>query len=247
MPTANTAHAVAAMLSASEDAKNALDFNRRYSLGMQRGKTLISEGISPQSVSFSISNTYATAKTVVLGSLVNSMFASETALKTALSADGVITDGVIITDGTDTVTVTSNDPGRSVGNFLRYCANSPTRIVAAQFTSLNNADNSANSSNYDGTITTAFVSPFADPVKNPMNMRQLRGSQDFAREYAEVDFRAKGLQVLISPENFTTFVIQPATTLTIVLYVGAQASTSQRMYRDLSNADETLANATGSL
>lgn len=240
---AMNAEAVAANIVTSPTAAQTLDFSRRYSLGVGRGKSLLSESIGSQSVSFTVTNTYSTAKVVALGALVNSMFADAAALKTVLSADAIITDGVIAGSGDDTITVVSNDPGRLVGNFLRYAATSPTRITGAYFTSLNVSDNSPNSANFDGTITTAFVSPFADPIKKYMNMRALRSSGDFAKEYAEIDFRKSGMQVLIGPENFTTFVIQPNSSFTMVLYVGAQASTSQRMYRDLNQADTELSNA----
>ena len=220
-----------------------MDFDRRYSLGKGRGKTLITESSGNQSVSFTVTNTFDVPKVVALGSLVNSMYADAAALKTALSADAIITDGTILGADADKVEVVSNDPGRPIGNFLRYAATSPTRITGARFTSLNVSDSSPNSANYDGTISTVFVSPFAAPLTDYFNLRALRSSQDFAKEYAELDFRAAGVKVLVTPENFTTFTIQPNTSLTIVLYIGAQASTAQRMYRDLKEADETMSNA----
>nr|WP_294860232.1 hypothetical protein [uncultured Fluviicola sp.] len=221
-----------------------MDFQRQYSLGKGRGKTLISEGVGAQSVSFTVTNTYTVAKVVCLGALVNSMYADATALKTALSADAIINDGIILGSADTTVTVTSNDPGRPIGNFLRYAATSPTRITGARFTSLNILDNSPNSANYDGTISTVFVSPYAAPLIEYFNMRALRSSQDFAKEYAELDFRKAGVMVMVTPENFTTVTVQPGTSLTIVLYTGAQASTAQRMYRDLKAADD-LASTSG--
>lgn len=230
-------------LATSPTAPVTLDFTRRYSLGPGRGKTLIQENVNAQSVSFTITNTYTTPKVVALGSVNNTMYVNAAALLAAISADALITDGVIAGSADTTITVTSNDPGRPVGNFIRYAANSPVRITGARFTSENISDGSPNSANYDGTITTSFVSPFQTPKTDYFNMRALRSSQDFAKEYAEIDFKAAGVSVMVSPETFTTMVIQPGSRLTVVLYVGAQASTAQRMYRDLKAADQELSNA----
>ncbi len=219
-----------------------IDLDRVFSHGPGGAKTMIDEGRNGDSLSLTIENSLDTKPQVVVafGSLRNSQYADLASLLAAIGADCLIDDGEILKVADHgMVTVTSNDPGRKVGDVIRYAAVSPFRFTQASLES-RLRDGSPDTSNYTTTMKSVWVSPFRKPTEDFLQLRQFQSNKSTSPQFADIDFLKENFKAMVSNEHFLVMIVKQNTALTMTLNVGAQHSSAQYAYRAFKAADETL-------
>jgi hypothetical protein len=228
--------------------KDVLDIRKRLSYGRGTGtQNLIDEHAKAIQLSWTITNTTVTMKTIALSSFFDTLknttqFGTVAELLTEIKADAAILDGDVITvDADHKVIATSTDAERPLEAFLRYFASNPTRLVGMALRSSNATTGAPESSNYDLKMRSYYVSPFDVPKMEELNLAPLvPAGTNFNTDRLNVNFIIQNFQALLSNENFLTMQINPNTKLSITLYVGAQKSNAQSFYRDIKQADDIL-------
>lgn len=217
-----------------------IDLNREFSSGLSGGpKTFISEHQNSISSSFSIDNSTAVDVTIVLGHLNNSQFDDAGQLVAACDGTALADDGIVYSSGGKDVTMTSNDPGRTIGQMLRYASNSPFRFTKLSLHS-KLTSGTPDTSNYDASLKTVFVSPWQKPQDNYLNLRQFMTNIANSPQFADIDFLKEGFPMMLSSENFICIKVKAGTILNVTLGVGMQMSLAQKAYRAYKQADELL-------
>lgn len=223
-----------------QNASKEIDLGREFSQGPGAAKTFIDEERNAPSVSFSIANETANDRVIVLGSINNSIYGSDAELLAAVDGNLLLDDGVLETRGGHDVTATSNDPGRTIAQMLRYASNSPFRFTSVALRS-SKTNGAVDDSNFTGKIKTVFVSPWQKPVDNFLNLRKFQSNRANSPQFADINFLEEGFNVILSPENFALITVKAGTVLDLTFSVGMQLSSAQRAYRAFKAADQVLA------
>lgn len=232
---------------AKKNKVDVLDVRKRFSYGKDTQTTnLVDERVKAIQVNLKITNLTGTLQTVAFGAISASFnptqFPNEAAALTAVSATGLLKNGVIVDEGPGkTLTASLTDSGLSLDAFIKYISNNPTRITGLSMVSRNATTFAGDSTNYDLKMRTYWVSPFDVPVKKELNLRPLVVTgANFTQERLNVDFIKHAFPLILSPEHFWTLQIASNTELMITVYVGAQDSRSQLFWRDIKAADDVL-------
>lgn len=228
--------------------KDLVDLKGRLSYGKGTGtQNLLDEHAKAIQLSWTISNTTTVMKTIAISPFFDTLknttqYNTVAELLTAVKADHALTEGDIVrVDADHALVANSTNSEQPLKHFLRYIASNPTRIVGLAMRSANATTGQPERSNYDLTIRSYYVSPFELPVKKELNLRPLVPTGlNFNSDCLNLNFILQNFHALLSPENILTLQIQPNTTLTMTVYVGAQYSRSQEFYRIIKDADNVL-------
>ncbi|HRO76647.1 MAG TPA: hypothetical protein PLP27_10925, partial [Crocinitomicaceae bacterium] len=163
-------------------------------------------------------------------------------------ANCILSDGVIrsITEpGGSTfsgdVTVTSTDSKRSVTQLVRYACETPTRVTMMKLRSNRVTSADPESSNYNNKIKSQWFSALEDTVSEDLDLAPLQvGGTNFNRDMLDVNFQYQNHKFILSNENFNVIQVNAGTVLSVTMYVGAQLSTGQMLYRLTENADSVV-------
>lgn len=224
-----------------------LDLARKFSYGKQAGtNNMVDEHAKAIQLNLRITNLTDNLHTVCLAGLTSSfnptIFPDIAALKAALSATGVLKDGVIVNDGSGKeLKAELTDSGLNLDQFIKYIANNPTRLVGLSMVSRNATTGAGDSQNYDLKLKTHWVSPFDVPTKKELNLRPLVVTgANFTQERLNVNFVEQAFPVILSAEHGFSIQIAKNTELTITLFIGAQDSRPQLFWRDIKAADDVI-------
>ena len=241
-----TQNQVAARLAANAPILGILD--RNYSFGPKNaGKNFVEEHAKALQVSWKIKNNTANDVVVVLSPFFAdteakiTQFGTVSEILTLTGSDAVFKTGIIV-NGTDDadVTVASTKSGRVIEHLLRYAGQSPLRFTKWSMKSRTVAGEKE-SSNYDNTIKSFWVSPFDVPVIDELELRPLqKGDMNFNPDMLDVNFIANNFHAILSREHFIQIQVNAGTELSISAFIGAQDSAPQRFFRDVKKADDVL-------
>lgn len=219
-----------------------VDIDRVYSHGPGGANSFVNEAQKAIDVSWTLTNpSSGTTVVLAIGNLSESMYADLAEAKAALGFDYMIKDGVIATVESDKEIVgASNNAGRTIDQLLKYIGKNPTRVTRLSLESYG-ADNAADTSNYAQSLKTAWVSPFRKPVEDELDLRRFQSGGKFQPRFLEIDFTKEGFPVVWSNEHFFLIRLRPGTSLNLTMGIGMQDSAPQRMFRQVSQVDRTLA------
>lgn len=228
--------------------KDVVDLKGRLSYGKGTGtQNLVDEHSKAIELNWTISNTTTTLKTIAISPFFDTLknttqFNTVAELLAAVKADHALTSGDIVrVDADHALTADSTNSEQPLKQFLRYIASNPTRIVGLAIRSSKVSTGQPESSNYDLTMRSYYVSPFELPVKRELNLKPLVPTgANFNTDRLNVNFILQNFQALLSPENILTMQIQPDTALSLTVYVGAQYSRAQEFYRIIRDADNVM-------
>lgn len=217
-----------------------LDVPRFLSYGAGGAKSMLGALRTTLAASITITNATLSAKTIVLGTSVNSMFASNAALAAALGADFVISDGILLDEtGGKVLSVRSNDPDRPVDNWMRHVARTPTVFARMRFIS-QTTGGAADTSNYGNSIQTSFVSPYRKSEDEYIHLRDSQNNAATSPQFGEIDFQNRSEIAQVSNENFIVFTVNSLTSMTINFDVLSEKSEAQYSYRVAKGAKKVL-------
>ena len=238
--------ATAARLAANAPILGILD--RNYSFGPKNaGKNFVDEHAKALQVSWKIRNNTADDVIVLLSTLFSdtdvntTQFATVSEVLTLTASDAVFKTGTIVNGDADAdVTVSSTKSGRVIEHLLRYAGQSPLRFTKWSMKSRTVAGEKE-SSNYDNTIKSFWVSPFDVPVIEELELRPLqKGDMNFNPDMLDVNFIANNFHAILSREHLLQVQVNAGTELSISAFIGAQDSAPQRFFRDIKKADDVL-------
>ncbi|MBI2258166.1 MAG: hypothetical protein HYU67_04615 [Flavobacteriia bacterium] len=136
----------------------------------------------------------------------------------------------------------SLNASRKINQLIRFAGNSPMRITEMKLKSKVIATGEKDSSNYDNVFETIFFSPFEDPIRRELPLRVLQeGASNFNPDMLDIDFQKLAFPVIFSNEHAFVFQVNAGTSLTMTLAFGAHDSRAQKHWRDVKQADDTLA------
>lgn len=242
----NAQNQVAARLAANAPVLGILD--RNYSFGPKNaGKNFVEEHAKALQVSWKIRNNTKDDVVICFSPFFANTEAKVTQFgavseiltltgSTAMFATGTIIDG----DAGADVTVASTKSGRVIEHLLRYAGQSPLRFTKWSMKSRTIAGEKE-SSNYDNTIKSFWVTPFDVPVIDELELRPLqKGDMNFNPDMLDVNFIANNFHAILSREHFLQIQVNAGTELSISAFIGAQDSAPQRFFRDIKKADDVL-------
>lgn len=223
--------------------------DRRFSYGPRTNtQNMVNEHATQLQLTWKITNNTAADKLICISTLFddadkNPTFLANVARVLAITESNAVFKTGKIVDGADDadVTVSSSKASRIIEEFLRYAGENPLRFVKWSMKSKNIADNSKDSSNYDNTIRSIWVTPFDVPQIDELDMRSLQiGGNNFNPDMLDVHFIANDFRAVLSNEHFLQFQVNKGTELTITAFIGAQDAKAQRFWRDVKKSDAAI-------
>jgi hypothetical protein len=215
-----------------------LDLNRHYSFPC--AKNFVDERVNSKSVQHTYTNELSTAKKIVFGTLINSMFADEASLLNAVGGDVLVNDGSFLSGTSDkSVIISSADGQLKVGDLMRFGSNSPFRIIKSLYDA-RKLDGTESSAFTATTIESIFVSPVDTIRPTKMQLSKFLDGNKFNNGIVTIDYGTSGFPFHVSPETFVVLTIPAETTLNVTHEIGAMDSSSQRLYRATKTADSIV-------
>ncbi len=224
----------------------ALDLNRTVSFGKGGAKNYIDLGSAKaEKFGFEITNDTTETKILILGA-TTSIYRSATRLKKEV---GGTPDAIILTDGrlaTETgltgLVVRPKGTNRLLADFVNSLDTDPTTLLALKFESSVFGTRAAESTNFNQTIRSVYISPYRNPQDVvEQDLRDYRNDGVVAAQYLNVPFFKEGKNILLSHQNYLVFSIAPKTILSVSQELGGTMSNTQSLYRQNNAAATALA------
>lgn len=214
-----------------------VDIASRLSHGTGGGKTMIEEGKSNISLTFSVENTTPTTQAFVLGDL-NGYYGG-TLLKEKLGASLTIADGLQILplagDG-EHFDAKLLDSDKDIDAVMAYVAENPTRVIKMNLQS-HKIDGTADTSNFASGIKSFFLPPLQDRKVTHLDFNRFNKAENFSSQFLNIDFREMKFPMILGKLNKQVLTINSGTRLAITLTLGAQISDEQELYRIVNEYD----------
>lgn len=215
--------------------------------------SLIDEHEKALEVAFFIENRDDTDKVILLAPIYsrgtiasnitdvnNTQFATEALALAETSSTTIFKAGTTGAVGKELV-IGEVDAKRTIDQLIRYASQTPIRLTRISMTSTKIATSEKDKTNYSGVIKSFFPSPFDVTTERVLPMRTLQaGNNNFNPDMLEVDFIKQNFPAIISNENFMQLTVKAGTRLDFSLFVGAQNSAAQQLYRKIKKADEIM-------
>ena len=223
------------------DPKDPIDVKREFS-SQGGAKTFVDEENGARNISFEVENNTSDDAIIVFGNAQRSIYGSVAEALSALNVRNnghFIADGILRTTPDGDLTAKSVDQGRSINEMITYTGNAPTRIVALSIQSAL-IDGSPDVTNLTGQIRQSWTSPFENTKDRYLPLRKYQNNQSNSPQFADVNFKNDGFEVIWSNEHFFMLTVKKGTRLNLTFSVGMQDSRPQRFHRAIRKADEVV-------
>lgn len=163
-------------------------------------------------------------------------------LLSRIGADCVLADGVLYEDEENNqVVARTRNSNRKINELTKYAAKTPFRFTKFVMSSYKASTGTPESSNFNNSIKSLWLSPFEDTVETEFSLRTIVRDR-FQAQLLELDFvkDAPMLKPIMSDEHVMVLQINPDTILNINAHIGARLSNAQYFYRMTKEADKLV-------